>query len=632
MLAAQDGSISRIESCLGIPYARMLFWPTASSSCRVAMHGAGFRVVHEICATDRDLQQLFNGRGSEVFTADLNIRPLTIDVMRHIVVPRCLPAEWLAATGIKKYGGGAEERVVIDPVAPTDPTQVKCAMAKLVSPGAGGGHHNCLSPDQCEYANKVITDELLGSVASYNDFRPMCPSLPKAFAASVSYWREVDGLSGIRIGTVTSLEWLSLFWDDMTGHVERKECTWDQVIQTFNDMVLFPGANDVAFPIGAAVTPVIWLDNVRSPIRELLGKVGGCSPSTECVLPPTIVQHCTQKANGPGCLNVVCWCVLKNDSAEATFDGTTREERHALLRMLGALERFTPSQLALVSSLPIVEVWKKAALISLEPRTTARAMRKSASMPAYPPISKLNDVTERVFVSVQKVSRKGEIFQSDGTSHAVLVKGRKARSLVLTVEGATDQYNAGVVGLLQACAHVFFMCRQRQRHDKSAEPPSLDQIALDINDGQPVSTLSFAFDYRMQHCHGQSALNKQADKWGNLTPALRAYNKPWLNGSTIKLPPYSDRALPAARILDLDTGGAGAAPPATHMQRLGRGLPRTSSPELEASRRGGAGRTPAEARAVQLQHQLEHDGAQAALPGVRAEDVQAHAGVHAAPQ
>ena len=96
-----------------------------------------------------------------------------------------------------------------------------------------------------------------------------------------------------------------------------------------------------------------------------------------------------------------------------------------------------------------------------------------------------------------------------------------------------------MVGLLQASAHVFFLCRQRQRHSKAQEPPSLEDIAQKMNDGLPVSTLSFAFDYRSQHCHGENALSKQANKWGNLTPSLRAYNKPWLSGATIKLPPYS---------------------------------------------------------------------------------------------
>ena len=38
----QDGSISRIESCMGIQYARIVFWPESKSSCRVAAHGAGY--------------------------------------------------------------------------------------------------------------------------------------------------------------------------------------------------------------------------------------------------------------------------------------------------------------------------------------------------------------------------------------------------------------------------------------------------------------------------------------------------------------------------------------------------------------------------------------------------------------
>ena len=265
---------------------------------------------------------------------------------------------------------------VVDPVAASALTVQVCAMARLNIPGVGQ-YHNCLSPSHCKYANKVITEELLMDVAQYNSFKPQCPSLPKAYAAPACEWAEVRGLQGVRIGSVTSLEWLSLFWDDMRDRVQRKTSTWKQVISMCNDVVLFPGANDVAFPIGAEVTPVIWLESVRSPIRELLQKVGGCAPSDLCSIPDKIVEHCTQAASGPGCLNVVCWCVLKNESAEATFQGTTREERHALLRMLGSLERYTPSQLLLVSSLPIVEVWKKSALLSLETRTTSPSQRKA---------------------------------------------------------------------------------------------------------------------------------------------------------------------------------------------------------------------------------------------------------------
>ena len=79
---------------------------------RVAIPWCRYRVVHEVCATDPVLRELFCGAQSAVFTDILNVRPLSLDVMRHVVVPRCLPANWLGATGIKKWGGGPEERVV----------------------------------------------------------------------------------------------------------------------------------------------------------------------------------------------------------------------------------------------------------------------------------------------------------------------------------------------------------------------------------------------------------------------------------------------------------------------------------------------------------------------------------------
>ena len=63
-----------------------------------------------------------------------------------------------------------------------------------------------------------------------------------------------------------------------------------------------------------------------------------------------------------------------------------------------------------------------------------------ASPARCPPIHNLQDLDARIFVGVQKVSRKGEIFLSDGSAHIILKKGRKVRSLVLTQDGPEDQY------------------------------------------------------------------------------------------------------------------------------------------------------------------------------------------------
>lgn len=50
--------------------------------------------------------------------------------------------------------------------------------------------------------------------------------------------------------------------------------------------------------------------------------------------------------------------------------------------------------------------------------------------------------------------RHGEVIQSDGRSFVALKRNKKSRYLVLSQEKCDDQFNAGVVTLLQAAAQI----------------------------------------------------------------------------------------------------------------------------------------------------------------------------------
>jgi hypothetical protein len=106
---------------------------------------------------------------------------------------------------------------------------------------------------------------------------------------------------------------------------------------------------------------------------------------------------------------------MQNEVVEDTFATADREERQALLRMLGAMDRYTPTQLLLIATLPIVEVWD--AKVQRRPMTapvTGKKWQKGHNCDVCPPLGSVGLDDARSFVSVQHVVKRGEMFYSDG--------------------------------------------------------------------------------------------------------------------------------------------------------------------------------------------------------------------------
>ena len=375
----QDGGLQRIEACTA-EAAHAAYWPATATGCMLSAHGAGHRVVHVDCAIDDYLQTLF--LTSEVASA-LNIQPLSLEAVRHVIIPRSLTLDWLAATGIKRSNPNPAEHELV--VAIDD-----------------GGKHNFWTCETCGFesnSNANLTCQTCQSLASnpldvmaaYSSSNTHKTPIPPSPPGPRGAWSSISSISTITLGglygspaasasarpapapavshsggggggggsggskrgilrgqpDVTALEWLTLFWEDMGARGESGESSWDDIMHTFEDVALFPGENGVAYPLGSPITPIIWLDSVRPPLKKLLIKLGGCRPNKGIPVPIPVLEKCTNPPNGPGCLAVVSSCVLQDERAETTFKEAVRAEHHALLRMLGSMDRYTPVEISL---------------------------------------------------------------------------------------------------------------------------------------------------------------------------------------------------------------------------------------------------------------------------------------------
>lgn len=345
----QDGGLQRIESCTA-EAAHTVFWPAAATGCRMSAHGAGHRVVHEECATDDYLQTLFL---TEEVAAVLNVQALSLEAVRHIIIPRSLTLDWLGATGIQRAHPNPSEH-------------------ELITAVDDGGKDNFWTCDTCgseDNSNANLTCQTCQSLASnpldimaaYSSSSTHKTPIPPAPPGPRGGWSDISKIATVILGgiyaepglpgqgstfgtgppaSVTAVEWLTLFWEDMSVRGDSGESTWDEIMAAFEDVALFPGENGVAYPLGSSITPIIWLDSVRPPLKLLLIKLGGCRPNKSIPVPAPVLERCTNQPNGPGCLAVVSSCVLQDERAETTFKDAVRAERHALLRMLGSMDRY----------------------------------------------------------------------------------------------------------------------------------------------------------------------------------------------------------------------------------------------------------------------------------------------------
>lgn len=177
-------------------------------------------------------------------------------------------------------------------------------------------------------------------------------------------------------------------------------------------------------------------------------------------------------------------CVQQDDHAETAFKTASPDERHALLRMLGAMSEYTAAEYNLIAQLPIVEVWETKA-------SKSAASKHRVGTPT-------DGDGEKSFISVKAAVERKQIFHTDGTANVWMKRGRQRRALVLQRDGPNDQYNAGVVALLQACAQTIcesnkLQARMTSRANTKGDEyyPHLSEMEC-FTDDLPTRTLNLA--------------------------------------------------------------------------------------------------------------------------------------------
>lgn len=337
-----DGTVSRFQRC-SVDENQILFLSPTADAIDAFAHGAGHRLIHRACATDPILRSCL---GSARFRATLNIQPLTLWAMRHELMPRCLPARWLAVTGIRNVDANATGEKTVPGGTPrtAEPTGWRCVVTDCgqLNPATILRCIRPHCPGQSSFAHSALENLYVHKPTPIREWPGKRP------------WGELRGWAEQTVvGGTSARTWLNSFWLAIASWVQEHEDDenngWKNVLQAFEDVALLPGINSVAYAVGARVptavfTPVIWLDRVRRPLNNLLAKLGGCVPDPEIEVPEEVLMKCVNPANGIGCLRVVSWCIKQHEVAEHTFRDATREERHALLRMLGAMVEYTPAE------------------------------------------------------------------------------------------------------------------------------------------------------------------------------------------------------------------------------------------------------------------------------------------------
>jgi len=572
-----DGTTTRLQRC-SVDANQMLFLSPTIDAIDAFSRGAGHRLIHKACAGDLIVKSYL---GSTSCRAALNVQTLTLQAMRHELIPRCLPARWLAATGIRHIDASTNGEQIMPGAKPRamEPAGWRCVVTDCgqLNPATILRCSKPHCPGQSSFATSALEHLYV--------HKPT----PVAEVPSKRPWGELRGWAEYTtVGGVDARTWLNSFWNAIATWVPEHEDDqngWDAVLRAFEDVALLPGINAVAYAVGARVptavfTPVIWLDRVRRPLNNLLAKLGGCVPDPGVDVPEEVLAKCVNPANGIGCLRVVSWCIKQHEVAEHTFRDATREERHALLRMLGAMVEYTPSEYRLIAQLPIVEVWDAA----------AQSQGKSHA-------------EHRSFISVAAAVKRKEIFHSDGTANVWMKKGRSRRSLVLSRTGPSDQFNAGVVALLQACAESIM--RDSVRGAKAEFPagnlPHLSEMEIFVDD-PPTKTLALAQRYRTRCIRDDSYVDAKTfmlKKRPQSAFSRREYPKPWLVGARVDdedmtghLPPVSPDGNGRSRDYARPLSGAArpsTAPPADRLESTSLSVNERSarSPRRSSSRQSG---------------------------------------------
>ena len=506
----QNGGATRLLRCSAAA-VRTIYVPPAYLVGELFSGDAGHRVLHTSCSNNPELRELIFDQAET--SRLLNLQPLSLKVIRHVLLPRCLPDTWLEATNIKKLQPDENEMTI--PIALSgemDPMGWRCCDTLY--------HTGIVICKHCGTRSAFIEEQL----------EVLTPHFPTGLPVESSSmpWNSIKDWECQKVNGGPAAAWLDGFWTALTDLAEIGFCTWGEVLSEFEDVALLPGDNDVIYPLGAAITPIIELDRVKPPLKSLLVKLGGCRPYQGYPMPADVLDStrdnpCVNPANGIGCLTVVSWCVNRDlekhgdSDAEKTFSAATGEERHALLRMLGAMREYTRRQLLLVAALPIVEVW---------------------SNPSRSPSSRVSGTMgkrTRSFISVLGAIKRKEMFVSDRTNHICLRRGRNMRSLVLQRDGPNDQFNAGVVALLQACAQAVLEDSRGDRIGPRASIGAEGEFGGG-GDGFAVRTLHFAQKYRTRSTRDDSTIASRTFskkmKWPD--NKLRNYPKPWLVNCTIQ--------------------------------------------------------------------------------------------------
>ena len=505
----QNGGATRLLRCSAAA-VRTIYVAPAFLIGELFSGDAGHRVLHTSCSNNPELRELIFDQAET--SRLLNLQPLTLTAIRHILLPRCLPDTWLEATNIQKPQPDENEMAI--PIAfpgQMDPMGWRCCDTLY--------HTGIVICKHCGTRSAFIEEQL----------EVLTPHFPTGLPVENSSmpWNSIKDWECQKVNGGPAAAWLDRFWTALTDLAEVGLCTWDEVLSEFEDVALLPGDNDVIYPLGAEITPIIELDRVKPPLKSLLVKLGGCRPYQGYPMPPDVldstrVNPCVNPANGIGCLTVVSWCVSRDlekhgdSDAEKTFSAATGEERHALLRMLGAMREYTRRQLLLVAALPIVEVW---------------------SNPSRGPSARMSGTMgkrTRSFISVLGAIKRKEMFVSDRTNHICLRRGRNMRSLVLQRDGPNDQFNAGVVALLQACAEAVLEDSRGDRIGPRASIGAEGEFGGG-GDGFAVRTLHFAQKYRTRSTRDDSMIASRSFskkmKWPD--DKLRNYPKPWLVNCTV---------------------------------------------------------------------------------------------------
>eukprot|EP00038_Savillea_parva_P003196 m.122244 g.122244 ORF g.122244 m.122244 type:complete len:1429 (-) comp11102_c0_seq2:2183-6469(-) len=520
-----DGTTTRFQRC-SADGNQILFFSLTPPAIDAFSHGAGHRLIHRVCTMDSVIRFHLN---SVPVMSTLNVQRLSLAAMRHVLLPRCLPKRWLASTGIQHVDADATGEKLIPGGSPymCEPRGWRCVVTDCgqLNPAAVLRCTRPHCPGQSSFAQSALEQ--------------LYSHRPTAITNTPSRrpWGELRAWGELQVTSGTSAHiWLNAFWKAMDAWVAQEranepETAWDDMLAMFEDVALLPGNNGVAYPLGArlpmaAFTPVIWLDRVRRPLNNLLAKLGGCLPDPAVHVPEPVLIKCVNPANGIGCLRVVSWCVSQHEVAEHTFRNATRDERHALLRMMGAMTEYTPAEYRLIAQLPVVEVWDTAIQTG----------------PDIPPES-------RSFISIAAAVKRKEIFHSDGTANVWMKRGRSRRALVLSRSGPQDQFNAGVVALLQACAESIM--RDAARSAKGdLHAGNLSHLAdMEIfADDPPTKTLALAQRYRTRCIRDDGFVDNKTfmlKKRPQSAFSQREYPKPWLVGAAVDddvtTPPTSRR-------------------------------------------------------------------------------------------